>query len=147
MLLLCALLVLPSLVSCVGQIEDTNGEDTTLCTLTDADITKKKPSHNAVGMVRSTLDGTQTLRVSQLSGVYEFDAYLATGEALSITLSTTLYEGNLRAVLLMDGVYLQDIPLGEAQRVTVKDATGRFQVRLAAESAKLDATLSFDTAQ
>lgn len=142
-LLLCTLFLLPCLVSCVGQIEDTNGADTALTTVTDEDIQKKNPSHNAVGMVRSELDGKQSLRASKLSGVYAFNSYTANGGTLTVTLSTTLYEGNLRAVLLCEGVYVQDIPLGEAQTVRIETAAGKYQVRLAAESAKLDATLTF----
>ena len=142
-LLLGVLLLVPCLTSCVGQIEDTNGEDTALTTVTDADITAKKPSYNAVGMVRSQLDGKQTTRVNSLSGVYEFNAYTADGGTLTVTLSTTLHEGNLRAVLLHEGTYVQDIPIGEAQTVSIANATGKYQVRLAGESAKVDATLSF----
>ena len=140
--LLCALSLALCLTACVGQIEDTNGEDTSLCAITDEDIAEKKPSYSAVGMVRSQVDGKQSVRVNQISGVYELDAYTAEGGTLTITLSTTLYEGNLRVVLLCDGTYLQDIPVGEAQTVVIPDANGKYQIRLAAESAKLDATLT-----
>ena len=140
--LLCALSLAFCLTACVGQIEDTNSEDTSLCVVTDEDITEKKPSYSAVGMVRSQANGKQTVRVNQLSGVYEMDAYTAEGDTLTITLSTTLYEGNLRVVLLCDGTYLQDISVGEAQTVVIPNANGKYQIRLAAESAKLDATLT-----
>ena len=53
---------------------------------------------------------------------------------------------NLRAVLLHEGAYVQDLPIGEGQTVSIANATGKYQVRLAAESAKVDATLSFSEA-
>lgn len=140
--LLCVLSLALCLTACVGQIEDTNGEDTSLCVITDEEITEKNPSYYAVGMVRSQVNGKQSVRVNQISGVYELDAYTAEGGTLTLTLSTTLYEGNLRIVLLCDGTYLQDIPVGEAQAVVIPNANAKYQIRLAAESAKLDATLT-----
>ena len=131
------------LISCSTHIEDTNGDQTTLCSITDEDILTDSPTHTSVGSVRSSLNNKQTLRVNKLSGIYAFDAHLATDTTLTITLSTTLYEGNLRAVLLCDGEYVQDIDVNTEQSVTVSPANGRYQVRLAAESAKLDATLIF----
>ena len=142
--LLLILLLLPLfLTSCGAHVKDTNGEDTALCELTDERILAKAPSHVATAAVSSSFDQKQTLRVNKLSGVYAFPSHLATDSTLTVTLTTTLYEGNLRAVLLCDGEYVQDIPVGEAQTVTVKGANGRYQVRLAAESAKLDAELQF----
>ena len=143
-LALCAILLLPCLTACASQIEDTNGEDTTLCTLTQEDLLGDSVSHNAIGMVRSQLGDKQTLRANKLSGVYEFNSYVADGGTLTVTLSATLHAGNLRAVLLCEGEYVQDVPLGEEQAATVENATGKYQVRLGAESAKLDATLIFD---
>jgi hypothetical protein len=143
-LALCALLLLPCLLGCSKQIEDTNGEDTALVSLTYEDILNKAVSHNAVGMVRSQLGGKQTLRVNKLSGVYAFNSHAADGGTLTVTLSTTLHAGNLRAVVMCEGEYVQDIPLGENQTVTVENASGKYQVRLGAESAKLDATLTFE---
>lgn len=141
------LLLLPLLLtSCLGQIEDTNGEDTALCTLTDEQILAEHPSISTVGSVASRVNDKQTLRVNKLSGVYVFDSFLLQNEDLSLTVSTTLHEGNLRIVLLCDGVYVQDVPIGEDQTVSIANANGRYQVRLAGESAKLDATVTLNAA-
>ena len=142
---LCILLLLPLLLTACRQIEDTNGpDDISLCTLTEEEILDKSPSYSAVSSITSTQNGKRTLRIKKLSGVYALDSHLASGNTLTITLSTTLHEGNLRIVVLCDGNYVADMPVGQNETLTLQNADGhRYQVRLAAESAKLDATLTF----
>ena len=138
------LLLLPLLLNaCATHVEDTNGTETALCSITDEEILEDSPKHLVTGCVRNKVNDTQTMRVSKLSGVFAFDAHLATQSTLTVTLSTTLHSGNLRAVLLCDGSYVQDIDINTEQSVIIPNANGRYQVRLAGESAKLDATLHF----
>ncbi|MBE6703291.1 MAG: hypothetical protein E7585_07785 [Ruminococcaceae bacterium] len=144
-LILCALLLFPLLFTACGRhIEDTNGADTSLCALTEEELLSKTASYSSVGSLSSHVNGKQTLRVKKLSGVYAFNSYLAQSNSLTVTISTTLYAGNLRILLLCDGAHLADFTVNQAETLTLQNANGhRYEVRLAAESAKLDAEVAF----
>lgn len=135
-LLLALLLCLP-LAACAGHIEDTNGDDPTPVTLTDADIVKFSTSSIASSFVSNTVNGKTTTRVGKLSGVTQLAELHSDGrEVLTYTASRS--EGNLRLCLVRDGKIVSELPVdGEAHTVPLPD-TGKYQLRAAGESAKFN---------
>jgi hypothetical protein len=134
--------VLLLLVVTFGHIKDTNGADTSLCTLTDKQILAQNlsdPDYNATFLPYHTAVGEEViLGALNLSGVYLLDEFHAEGETIIIqTQLISRLSGNLRIVLLCDGVYVRDFPLGIDERITVENANGTYEIRVAAESAIL----------
>ena len=78
--------------------------------------------------------------------MYELETFTARGERLVIRTDAALTEGNLRILLLCDGEYVTDIPLG-AQTTAVENPDGRFELRLAAESAKMQMTYTIEVTE
>ncbi len=134
-------------VSCnIGQIEDINGADTALATLTEEEILRNGTTYTNYGSVTSEKDGVLSFRVKKLSGVYRVVQFNISKESnVQLNLSLTLTSGNLRAVLLCDGVLVQDIPQGSNQVIEIPNAKGSYEIRLAGESAALEFTCSKTT--
>ena len=137
-----SLLILASCVlmlfSCgAGHIEDTNGEDISLCSLTDEEIFGKSTSSVASGTVSTQLNNKYTFKANRLSGVYEYVSFAKDRGAFIIKADTSVEEGNLRIVVLCDGKYVADIAVktGESLRIENK-LGGKYEIRFAAESAK-----------
>lgn len=138
-LLLCVVMSSCSL----GQIEDTNGSDTSLCSITEEKIFSKSTSYISYGSLLTQKNNELQFQVKKLSGVYTLQKISAQGTRLNIRVSTNLEEGNLRIVLMGNGKYISDISLGTNQYVTVDNPDGKYEVRLAAESAKINISLSY----
>lgn len=141
-LLLCAVLLLSVLatVACdasILQIEDTNGaENAALATLTDAKLLDTMPQVVKQGAVRSDRKGVCRFRVKKMSGVEELYTFDADPDATyRFTVTSSLTAGNLRLYICAGGGMVADIPIGEAQSVTVSGISGIASVRAAAESA------------
>lgn len=146
LVLIAAILTALLIVTLIGksQIEDTNGADPALCTLTDEDIFSKSTSSSSVGSVSTQINREYSYRVKKLSGVYEAVEFRASGDTLTIQISSTLTQGNLRIVLMCDGEYVQDIPVGQDQTITIPNPDGKYAIRLAAESAELSLECAYD---
>lgn len=128
------------LIVSFGHITDTNGTDKSLCTLTDEDIFAQDISdldYNAAFIPYHTLVGEDVIFGAQnLSGIYLVDEFYVEGENIVIQSNlVSLLCGNLRIVLLCDGEYVRDFPLGENERITIENAKGCYEIRVAAESA------------
>ena len=141
-LLLCAVLVLTVIasVACdasILQIEDTNGaSDTSLATLTDAELLDTMPQVVKQGAVRSDRGGVCRFRVKKMSGVEELYTFDADPDVTyHFTVTSNLTAGNLRLYICAGGGIVADIPLGEEQNVEVFGISGIASVRAAAESA------------
>ncbi len=139
-LLLLCMLLLSAFAACdAGQIEDTNGADTALATLGEEEIFRKSLSYVSYGSVTGEKDGVVSYRVKKLSGVYKVSTFhIGKESTVQLDLSLVLTAGNLRAVLLCDGVFVQDIPLGTEQSIQLEKAKGDYEIRLAGESAALE---------
>ena len=140
----CLVLSIFLLSACfVGQIEDTNGaDDTSLCKLTNRDLTAKRYHYTSVGRVISDTESGVVYRVSTsfsgVDAVYGFS--LSDGESMTLAVSSELTGGNFRLFLWSDGRIVEDIPVGIGKTVTVS-AAGKYEVRAAGESAVFRITL------
>lgn len=142
---ICMLMCCFLISSCgASHIEDTNGEDISLCSLTEEEIFAESPSYLSFGSAMTQLNNNYSFKVSKLSGVYKLDKFSAKGGILVISANTVLEEGNLRIVLICEDEYVADIPVGENQSVTVDDPSGKYEIRLAAESAKLQFEFTYE---
>ena len=141
-IVLTALILCVSLASCdLGHIEDTNGEEIALCSLTNEEIFSNTTSSTSVGSFRSQVNDSYRYRVSRLSGVSEFALFRMEQGAFRITSDTVVEQGNLRIVLLCDGAYVADIAIGKGESLEVTNPNGgKYEIRFAAESARF----SFD---
>lgn len=130
----CALL----LASCgAGHIEDTNGDDISLCSLTDEDIFGKTTSYVAVGAVSTQVNNKHTFKASRLSGIYEYIRFTKDRGAFTINADTSVEEGNLRVVVLCDGKYVADIAVKKGESLRIENKLGgKYEIRFAAESAR-----------
>ena len=140
--LLLVLLACLVLTGCDEHIVDANGDDTSICTITKAQLEAEVPEYLEEGMLASQTDGEHTVRFAQLSGVYDMSNHLADCETLTITTEITLTKGNLRVMMMCDGQFIQDIPLG-SNTLVIKGAKGKYYLRIAGESAELDAKIVF----
>lgn len=132
------------LASCdAGQIEDTNGDEITLCTLTEEEIFAKYNSHVSVGLVNRQLKNEYRFKAKRFSGVYKVGKFKAQGKTLTIKSDAELDAGNLRIVVLCDGEYLADIPVEKGQTLIFDHPKGEYEVRLAGESAKIDFSFTY----
>ncbi|MBQ8407286.1 MAG: hypothetical protein IJY39_00325 [Clostridia bacterium] len=124
------------LTSCT-HIEDTNGADTALCTLTEEDILASTNSSTRIGSVSSQVNNKYSLKVKKLSGVFDYTSLnLQAGQLLVIESDVVVESGNLRIVIVCDGEYVADISVGTDQHIEVKiDRTDKYEIRIAGESA------------
>ncbi len=134
------------LSSCnVRRIEDTNGDLNELCHLTDEDILGGSENYSAFLSAWSRHKNGADYATRSLSGIY--DLYYFTLDApckLTFRCDGVLEEGNLRVVLLSDGSYVTDLPIGTEQELTLQANKGEYLVRFAAESAKFEFSLTVD---
>jgi hypothetical protein len=133
-LLLCAVF----LCSCV-HIADTNGEeDYSLGTLTEDDIINSN-DFQAMGSLKEGIQGGVTrYTAKRLSGVYTVgNVYSKNSSCLTIRSTVTLESGNVRICLVQNGEIVCDIPVGENMETKIENPSGKYQLRVAGESASL----------
>ncbi len=149
LLFLCAILII-SLTAC-SQIEDTNGDDTTLVTIDDEKLASTSISSSGSGVSSNSVRNNITLINSDeeidfdsltmdggpISGVSDIMATgLEEGQYLAIYVESEIREGNLEIVLLSpdneilyhfdtNGEDVVEIPLG---------ISGTYNVRIGVES-------------
>lgn len=140
-MLICFVMVLTSCSSV--HIEDTNGDVISLCSLTEENIFSEITSYTSFASLNTQIDDSYHYSVKKLSGIYTVNEVSAEGESLIINATTILKQGNLRIVILCEGKYVADIPIGMDQSVTVNNPNGSYEIRLAAESAELEMDYSF----
>ncbi len=133
-----------SLMSCTFKhIEDTNGTDASLTTITEDELFGKKTSYVELGALYAKNGNIYTYNVAKLSGVRSVAKFSADGAELVITTNITLSAGNCRIVLMNNGEYIGNIAFGEDMLITVANPSGSYEVRIAGESAKLDFELTY----
>lgn len=137
---LLALVSLVALCSCFESlnIEDTNGEDTALCSITEEDILAGNVGSTTFGSSKRTINDETTYSVMKMSGVLTLDTFKVPSkdEYYVLTVTPRLKSGNLRVLLLGDGEYLVDFPLSETTTLFLNDPDMKYELVLAAESAE-----------
>jgi hypothetical protein len=136
-----------------GHIEDTNGDDPSLVTISREKMTGKSLSYTSSGV--STVSKRNHITINtqyedidldylemsggKLSGIVNIMATeLKAGQTLTIACETGVKSGNIAVILISpNGEILYDFEIGAYEEVTVKaDQTGKgtYVVRIGAES-------------
>ncbi len=142
-----ALVIATVLSGCVSlkHIEDTNGEDTSLCRLTDDELTANRTQSLAYRLTKKESHRKLRLSVEKLSGVMVLCRFRAREDASYLfDISPELNAGNLRLYFWCDGEIIQDIALDGAQSVTISGLNGACELRAAAESASFSVRVAYE---
>ncbi len=120
------------------NIEDTNGDDPSLCSITEEDIVSGGIGSTTFGSLKTTHNNKTVYTVKKMSGVLTLDTFKSANQnkAYTVALTTKLVSGNLRVVLLCDGKYATDFPLNETQTLVFDNPECKYEIVLAAESAE-----------
>ncbi len=133
-LLIVMVVLLFSLCSC-KHIEDTNGpDDYHLTTITDEKICSNNSSVIKVGSSESTLGDSGYFKVNKMSGVENLRTIKVNNQNVEIILSSEVYEGNVRIVLINNKEIINDFELNVSQRINLDNVSGVYYLKVAAES-------------
>ena len=139
------------------QFPDKNGEDKSLCLITDDLILQHTEEYRAIKYHFETKGGEKSssgiighfsdcdreyveVRAGMLSGIYVCNAYIGSGEQVTYAIESTVTSGNLR-IIITDGnnVILHDVPIDSTETISfTADKDKTYYVKLVAESAKLE---------
>lgn len=143
-ILLIATLLLAFSSCTLSHIEDTNGDDKSLCTLTEEEILGNSTYVQTISST-STRGNTITYKAKKMSGVNVMKKSIQPqGNTFVINSSITLNQGNLRVVVSCDGEIVCDIPLEKNQVTTIDNLGGKYDIRVAGESAEFEIVLELD---
>lgn len=128
------------------HLEDTNGTDYTLQTITDADIEQR--AFPALGLKESKgLFSSQiTYSSDKFSGVEELFSTMYYASTIRITVNhAKVTAGNFRMMLLVDDKIVHEFALNElTQEYWLEDVTGTVAMRIAGESAAFQCDFAVD---
>lgn len=150
-----------ALTGCRGHIEDSNGEDTSLATITRAELQGKSISNISSGVSRKSERYRYTILTQHedidldylemyggiTSGVVNLMATeLDAGTELTIACESSVESGNLAIVLISpDNEILYEFPVGQYDEVTITtNVEGKYFIRGGCESFKGAIILSRD---
>lgn len=141
-----AFILLFAFSSCaIGHIEDTNGDDTSLCHYTEEDLVSKVTSHVEFNAVSSNLGRSASYSAKKFSGVKSLMKISYTGGIkLTINSSITVNEGNFRAYVLCDGEIVADLLFGENQELVIEAPKRSYEIKIAGESADVSISLDYE---
>lgn len=123
------------LCSC-KQIEDTNGEDNyQLQTISDERIISEKGSTVKVGSVSTKVNNKGTYKVKKFSGVETLFSIDGSNHHITVTITSEIKAGNFKIVLVNEKQIVKVFNLNCTQSVTIENATGRYDLKIAGESA------------
>lgn len=125
------------LVACSHR-EDTNGEsDTSLTTLTEADIVNGASSLSS-GRTESKRNDRGEIKINKFSEVQVIDSINVRDASEMLTYKITHESGNLRVVLVKDGEVYSDLVIdGNDNSITLTES-GKYDLKIAGESAKFE---------
>lgn len=123
-----------SLASCVSHIEDTNGDDTSLCTLTDSDIINGVSSLSQ-GSVSNKRNDRGSIKVEKFSGVQTIDSINVRDVAENVICTVTVKSGNLRVVIVRNGAIFADLKTDGTEDTVTLTESGKYELKVAGESA------------
>ena len=143
-----AAMLVSALASCASgkmHIEDTNGaDDVSLCTLTEEDILGR-PSYISYMSIENSVNDSYRLTVDKLSGVSEAKKITVGADAVTLTYTVEVSEGNLRVCIVKDGAVVADLAVNGGEQQLTLSEKGTYRVIVAGESAKLAFALSQDS--
>ena len=132
-------------------IADTNGAESSLAVITEDEIINSSRkltmlafSENFVGAQTSVTGDlaeydydTSSFAASAISGIRTMQATLTDRDTLTLTVSSSVEEGNMEIFILVDGEIYSKIPINDEISVTLEGIGGKtVVVRFGAESAK-----------
>ena len=140
------------------NIPDQNGpDDYSLAVLTMDDLTSEKTRSVIIGK-RMFTTGARTdaykiypdydrdyldISTRSMSGVRTIHATKTDSNQLTLSIESSLKEGNAALVVLVDGAYHCNVSINTADSITIRNVSGKLvEVRLAGESAKIEVTIS-----
>ena len=153
-LLAIAVVVIILFVQTSNHIEDLNGEDRALSTITEEYIESKtmdyiatRKSVTSKGLSSSGVFGKfekvdnkySKTEIGKLSGIYVGNAYLGKGGTVSYVIESRVSEGNFKIVITDEtNKILYDIPIDQRYEISfVADLDKTYYVKLVGESAKI----------
>lgn len=132
-------------------IADTNGAESSLAVITEDEIINSSRKLTMLAFSEN-LEGSQTsvtgdlaeydydtssFSASAISGIRTMQATLTDRDTLTLTISSSVEEGNMEIFILIDGEIHTKIPINDEISVTLDDIGGKtVVVRFGAESAK-----------
>ncbi len=149
-LLVLCVLIAGLLSSCtLGQIKDENGrEDTSLSKITEEEILAKVTSYTQIGAIKTSANREIHYKAEKFSGVTILEKIpYAVGERLIIKSDIDLENGNLRVVLIQNGVIIEDIPIGNDKVTIIEDSRRDYELRLAGESAEFELEIEYEVVE
>lgn len=148
LLFIIAVILASALASCESgkmHIEDTNGaDDVSLCTLTEEDILGR-PSYISYMSIENSVNDSYRLTVDKLSGVSEAKKITVGADAVTLTYTVEVSEGNLRVCIVKDGAVVADLAVNGGEQQLTLSEKGTYRVIVAGESAKIAFALSQDS--
>ena len=124
-----------------SEIKDTNGEDRTLQTITDADFIKLNSSLSFIS-VSNYQNGKTILTIDKFSGVKTLETF--SGGEYELTLTLKSDKGNIKLALCSGGAVIKEFEVGETEQVCSFDcSSGRVYFKLAGEEANVDLEYSY----
>ena len=150
-------MVVTRLLSPSIDIEDINGDDTSLAVLTLDELLSTK-DHCAVFGMKYKTDGNQSMvgkdleevdydtcsyRFKKISGRMTLQATKVDSDTLTLDVSSTLLSGNAEIIVLVDGEYYTHAEVGQEQELVLDQVAGKLVVvKLGAESAEISVSVS-----
>jgi hypothetical protein len=127
-----------------GQIADGNGvEDTSVISISDEEILSNERS-SSYKSYTVTVNNKTTVKIGRFSGVKTIISTDVDGRTLTFTANTTLKSGNLRIVIVSDGVIIGDIDIGQDKKFVIENADGEYDMKIVGESAEFELTCKVD---
>lgn len=144
--LICIILSVFFLSSCVAHKADTNGlDDYSLTEITTEDILSPYGSNVTTGSLRVQNGNKCTVKIKKLSGVNELFSLPIGNSDLHLTIDAEVTAGNCRVVLCAIDQILEEIPINEGeQEITVHNLNDKVFLKVAGESAQLKITYEYN---
>lgn len=164
MIAICAIFIITAVaiiinktISAPSHIEDINGLDNHLASITMEEIATTR----GVGTAtmggegghgnKSLVDGdyaiydydSYSLKWKKMSGVFTLQATKVETDTLTLSVDSLLTSGNAEILIFIDDQYYKHIPVGEDQQIVLESISGKtVVVKLAAESAEIELSIS-----
>ena len=143
------------------QIEDKNGEDKSLCVITDEMIESYDHTYYAIKLTKycegtnsshvSGEDGIEefdnsytSIKTKKLSGIYLCNVYLGSGRAVNFSVKSVVNNGNLKIVITdSKGKIIQAIPIDQTAEIQFTGLTNElYFLKCAGESAEFEVEIT-----
>ena len=144
LIILTLFISLISLVSC-KQIEDINGDDTSLATITEETLLSNAHTSTKIGTVYFQRGRKITSKASKFSGTEEIQGFTLKNTNITFKVSVTVTGGNFLAYIVKDGVIIKKFDNNVNDQVfTIEQDNSSVYFRIAGESAKYSLEFEYD---